>query len=127
MKRVILLLVIVFAANTAIAQECQTTCKKTCKKNSYELTEGLIKATLYHENGEIAQTGYYTQENKLQGEWISYDINGNKTAVAQYDNGNKVGTWLFYQGELMKEVTYDDSRIAEVKTWKFEDSRLVSQ
>ncbi|MCW5518965.1 nicotinic acid mononucleotide adenyltransferase [Aureitalea sp. L0-47] len=127
MKKVILLLVIVFAANTAIAQECQTTCKKTCKKNSYELADGLIKATLYHENGEIAQTGYYTEENKLQGEWISYDVNGNKTAIAQYDDGKKVGTWLFYQGELMKEVKYNDSRIAEVKTWKFEDSRLVSQ
>lgn len=127
MKRLILLLVIVFASNVAVAQDCKTTCKKTCKKNSYELSDGLIKATLYHDNGEIAQTGYYTKENKLQGEWISYDMSGNKTAVAQYDNGKKVGTWLFYQGSIMKEVTYADSRISEVKTWKYEDSRLVSQ
>ena len=123
MKNVIVLLVIVLAVNMATAQSCH----KTTKKNTYELSDGLIKATLYHENGEIAQTGYYTEDNKLQGEWVSYDANGVKTAVAHYDKGRKVGTWLFYQGDVMKEVTYDDSRIAEVKTWKFEDSRLVSQ
>jgi antitoxin component YwqK of YwqJK toxin-antitoxin module len=122
MKRMIALLVIVIAANTTFAQEC----KKTCKKNAYELADGLIKATLYHDNGAIAQTGYYTEDNKLQGEWMSFDAEGNKTAVAQYDHGKKVGTWLFYQGETMKEVTYADSRVAEVKTWKIKESRIVS-
>ncbi|MBT8262113.1 MAG: nicotinic acid mononucleotide adenyltransferase [Bacteroidia bacterium] len=122
MKRIIALLVIVIAANTSFAQEC----KKTCKKDAYVLADGLIEATLYHDNGVIAQTGYYTEDNTLQGEWISYDAQGNKTAVAQYDNGEKVGTWLFYQGENMKEVTYSDSKIAEVKTWKIKDSRVVS-
>jgi len=122
MKKFIALLVIVIAANAAFAQEC----KKTCKKNSYELTDGLIKATLYHDNGAIAQTGYYSEDNKLQGEWISYDVDGNKTAVAQYDKGKKVGTWKFYQGDTMKEVSYLDSRISEIKTWEIKDSRIVS-
>ncbi|MBT8181324.1 MAG: nicotinic acid mononucleotide adenyltransferase [Eudoraea sp.] len=122
MKRIIALLVIVIAANTTFAQEC----KKTCKKDAYVLADGLIEATLYHENGTIAQTGFYNEDNKLQGEWTSYDPNGNKTAVAQYDNGRKVGTWKFYQGETMKEVTYSDSGIAEVKTWSIKESRVVS-
>jgi antitoxin component YwqK of YwqJK toxin-antitoxin module len=122
MKRIIALLIIVIAANTTFAQEC----KKTCKKDAYVLVDGLIEATLYHENGTIAQTGFYNEDNKLQGEWTSYDSNGNKTAVAQYDKGRKVGTWQFYQGDTKKEVTYSDSGIAEVKTWAMKDSRVVS-
>ncbi len=96
------------------------------KKDSYVLNGDRIEATLYHDNGVIAQTGFYTKQGALEGEWISYDAQGNKTAVAQYENGAKVGTWLFYIGENLKEVTYKDSRIAEVKTYKITDTRVVS-
>jgi len=100
---------------------------KTCNMaNKYVLSNGLIEATLYHDNGKIAQTGSYTKENKLQGEWVSYDANGNKTAVGQYNNGEKVGTWLFYQGNTQKEVVYNDSKIAQVKTWEVTDTRVVA-
>jgi antitoxin component YwqK of YwqJK toxin-antitoxin module len=122
MKKFIALLVIVIAANASFAQEC----KKTCKKDAYVLNDGLIEATLYHDNGAIAQTGYYTEDNKLQGEWISYDTDGNKTAVAQYNNGKKVGTWYFYQGDKIQEVTYSNSKIAKVTTWSADDTRVVS-
>ncbi|MAZ73554.1 MAG: nicotinic acid mononucleotide adenyltransferase [Flavobacteriaceae bacterium] len=111
-------------ANVAVAQ-CSKICSKDVK-DKYVLVDGLIEATLYHENGAIAQTGFYTQENKLQGEWVSYDANGKKTAVAQYNNGNKVGTWKFYQGDTMKEVTYANSKIAKVNTWEAKDTRVVS-
>lgn len=90
------------------------------------MVDRLIEATLYHDNGEIAQTGFYTEQNKLQGEWISYDAEGNTTAVAQYDNGKKVGVWKFYQGDTMKEVTYTNAKIAKVKTWESKDTRVVS-
>ncbi len=33
---------------------------------------------LYHDNGQVAQTGFYTLDNKLEGEWISYDAVGKK-------------------------------------------------
>jgi antitoxin component YwqK of YwqJK toxin-antitoxin module len=36
----------------------------------------------------------FTKNGKLQGEWISFDSNGNKTAMATYDNGQKSG-WFF--------------------------------
>jgi antitoxin component YwqK of YwqJK toxin-antitoxin module len=93
--------------------------------NSYILNGDFIEAKLYHDNGQIAQTGFYTKENKLHGEWISYDTEGNKTAVAQYENGKKVGVWTFYQGDERKEVSYVDSKIAEVKTWKILDTQVV--
>ena len=119
MKKIVALFVFAFTANVAFAQTCT-------KKDRYVFNGDVIEATLYHENGTIAQTGFYTEENKLQGEWISYDIEGNKTAVATYDNGEKVGTWLFYHGNKMKEVTYTNSKIAEVKTWIHTGTRVVS-
>ncbi len=93
---------------------------------SYVLNGDLIEATLYQDNGKIAQKGYYTKDNKLQGEWISYDAKGNKTAVAYYEAGKKVGTWTFYQGDVMKQVSYQESKIAEVKTWKATETRMVA-
>lgn len=124
MKKLILLLVVLFSTNIAVAQCCKM--KTECKKDSYVLNDGLIEATLYHENGAVAQTGFYTEDNKLQGEWISYDIKGNRTAVAQYDNGEKVGTWMFYQGTTQKEVIYTDSKISEVNTSERTNTQVVS-
>lgn len=124
MKNILSLLVVCLLANVAVAQ-CSKTCSKDVK-DKYVLVDDLIEATLYHENGVVAQKGFYTKENKLQGEWISFDTQGNKTAVAQYNNGNKVGTWKFYQGETLKEVTYANSKIAKVSTWEAKDTRVVS-
>jgi antitoxin component YwqK of YwqJK toxin-antitoxin module len=118
MKKTMLLLAVVLFAQFTFAQKE--------KKNEYVANGETIEATLYHDNGMIAQTGFYTNANALDGEWISYDAQGNKTAVANYDNGIKVGTWMFYQGETIKEVSYNNSDIAEVKTWKVTDTRVVS-
>ncbi len=96
------------------------------KLDTYQREGKLIKATLYHDNGQVAQTGFYTLDNKLEGEWISYDSAGNKTAVANYQNGEKVGTWLFYQGDVIKEVNYSNSKIAKVTTFQITDTRVVT-
>jgi len=123
MKKIILLLLVAFSANMAFAQNCKKTCDK---KNSYVQNGDLIDAKLYHDNGALAQTGSYTLDNELHGEWVSYDAEGNKTAVALYNNGMKVGTWMFFQGNIQKEVTYKDSQISEVKTWEITDTRVVA-
>ncbi|MEL6810582.1 MAG: nicotinic acid mononucleotide adenyltransferase [Bacteroidota bacterium] len=117
MRNLLMLLAICLVGTVSFAQENN--------KPTYELKGDIIEATLYHDNGVVAQTGYYTKENKLEGQWISYDAQGNKTAVAYYNNGEKVGTWTFYNGDEMKEVRYQDSRIAEVKTWKATGTRVV--
>ncbi len=118
MQKITLLFILLCSMNFVLGQEAQ--------KNEYVLKGNLIEAILYHDNGEIAQTGFYTVENKLQGEWTSYDAQGNKTAIAYYDNGEKVGTWYFYHGDTMKQVTYDNAKIAEVKTWQVKDTRVVT-
>ena len=121
MKNIITLLALIAIVGIGTAQETI--------KNKYVLDgveSNVIEATLYHHNGSIAQTGFYTLDNKLQGEWISYDEKGNKTAIAKYDNGQKVGSWMFFQGESIKEVTYSNSRVAKVNTWEVTDTRVVS-
>ncbi len=118
MKAVLIICMMCLSIGVTMAQET--------KKNLFVDKGDMIEATLFHDNGKIAQTGFYTKTNKLQGEWISFDVNGNKTAVAQYDNGKKVGTWLFYQGETLKEVNYDNAKMAAVKTYKKTDTQIVS-
>lgn len=87
----------------------------------------LIKATLYHANGEVSQKGFYTEQGKLQGKWMSFDQEGRKTAEAHYDNGEKTGKWFFWQGDnILKEVDYSNSKIASVSTWKIQGERMVS-
>ncbi len=118
MKKILLTIVCLVSVSIAFSQ--------TQKKEKLTVQGDLVETVQFHDNGAVAQTGFYTKKGKLQGEWISYDANGAKTAVAQYDNGNKVGTWKFYQGETLKEVTYTNSKIAKVSTWEAKDTRVVS-
>ncbi len=118
MKNIITIFTLLLISSIALAQEG--------KKNTYFLDGNLIEATIYHDNGMVAQTGSYNTQNKLEGEWVSYDRNGNKTAVAQYNNGEKVGTWYFFNSGDIKEVSYMDARVAKVVTYKSDDTQIVS-
>ena len=117
MKKMIVLLVVCFLGGIAFAQNVTP---------KYKVKGDLIEATLYHDNGAVAQTGFYTVDGKLQGEWNSFNLEGDKTATAFYNNGQKVGTWTFYQGESFKKVTYSNAKITEVNTWQKTDTRVVS-
>ncbi len=118
MKKLILILVLAVIGSQGFAQE--TTNKQLVKKGD------VIETKIFHENGIISQEGQYNLDGKLQGTWISYDLNGNKTAVAKYNNGEKVGTWFFYEGDVLHEVNYNNSRIAKVTTWKDSKTQVVS-
>jgi antitoxin component YwqK of YwqJK toxin-antitoxin module len=86
-------------------------------KPQLETVGNQVKATYHYENGKVQQQGHYLN-GKLQGEWISYDVDGNKLAIGEYNKGQKVGKWLFWSGNKLNEVEYSNSRIASVKTWK---------
>ncbi|TCK65030.1 hypothetical protein DFQ05_2242 [Winogradskyella wandonensis] len=109
MKKIVLLL-IAFTMTTAFyAQQ-----KRDLKLNK---DSELIEVVYYHDNGEISQTGFYTLEGKLQGDWFSYNSEGQKLTSAKYDNGQKVGKWFFWSGDKLKEVDYSKNRIAKVSEW----------
>jgi len=86
------------------------------KQPKLEVENGMVKATYYHDNGQVAQTGYYL-DGKLHGEWKSFDTQGNKVAIANYEMGKKNGNWFFWNGETLQEVKYENSTIASVKIW----------
>ncbi len=75
----------------------------------------LIEVVYYHDNGAVSQTGTYTADGKLQGEWLSFDTAGKKVVSGNYDNGKKVGKWFYYTNETIKEVDYKDNVIASLK------------
>lgn len=76
-----------------------------------------IKATYFHANGAVAQQGYFLNE-KLQGAWTMYNTEGEKIAMGNYAEGVKTGTWRFWDGEVVKEVNFDNNRIAAVEEAK---------
>lgn len=77
----------------------------------------LIDVVYYHDNGVISQKGSYTLDGKLQGEWLSFDVEGKKLVSANYDNGKKVGKWFYWNDTTLKEVDYTDNLIANVSEW----------
>lgn len=77
----------------------------------------LTIATYYHDNGEVQQKGAFNADGKLQGEWTSFDADGNKVAVGTYEAGKKVGKWFFWEGDSLQEVDYIDSKIVTVNKW----------
>ncbi|TYB76097.1 nicotinic acid mononucleotide adenyltransferase [Bizionia gelidisalsuginis] len=84
----------------------------------FEKQGDIILATYYHNNGEIAQKGYFNKANKLEGTWVSFNNKGTKQSIGQYTNGVKVGKWLFWKENSLREVDYNNNVIANVGEWK---------
>ncbi len=113
MRKSILILTILFSVS-AFAQDI---------KPKFEKEGEVIKATYFHDNGEIAQTGYL-MEGKLHGQWYMYSAEGKKIATGKYNYGKRSGKWLFWNGDILKEVDFENNRIANVKRWN--QSEIVS-
>lgn len=94
-------------------------------KPKLEAVGNLVKATYFHENGNIQQQGFF-KDGKLQGEWTSYDTKGNKMAIAVYDKGEKTGKWFFWNNSVLSEVDYSKNQIATVKSWK-NDALVIAE
>ena len=108
MKKLILAVVLMFSI-TAFAQEQKVTYKK--------LDDNLTQVTYYFaDNSDIIQReGFFNADGKLQGIWISYDVNGNKIAIANYNNGVKEGVWMYFKEDKVNVVTYDNNKITNVE------------
>lgn len=82
-----------------------------------KVDNNLVQATYYFadNNTIIEKEGFFNKEGKLQGTWINYDIDGNKTIVANYNNGVKEGVWMYYKGDKINIVTYSNNKITKVE------------
>ncbi|MEP5256293.1 MULTISPECIES: toxin-antitoxin system YwqK family antitoxin [Winogradskyella] len=117
MKKIVTMIVMLCVGFTFAQEKIQPKLEKN---------DNGIVATYYHDNGEIQQTGAFDKNGKLQGEWTSFDSEGNKLASATYEAGKKVGKWFFWEGDVLKEVDYKNNRIVQVVEWS-NDRTLVSR
>ncbi|RXP64444.1 membrane-binding protein [Lutibacter sp. HS1-25] len=108
MKKLILAVVLMFSI-TAFAQEQKVAYKK--------LDNNLTQVTYYFaDNSDIIQReGFFNADGKLQGTWISYDVDGNKIAIANYNNGVKEGVWMYFKEDKVNVVTYNNNKITNVE------------
>ena len=103
MKKSILLFFAFLITVVSFAQEKQ---RRDLKLNK---DTNLIDVVYYHDNGVVSQTGSYTADGKLHGEWLSFNTAGKKIISANYDNGKKVGKWIHWIEGKKKVVNYDNN------------------
>ena len=84
---------------------------------TFKAENDLVKATYYYNDGSIKTQGYF-KNKKLTGEWVRFDKIGNKTQLAYYSDGKKVGKWFVWTDESLKEINYNNNVIASVNVWK---------
>jgi len=85
------------------------------KRQKIEKVGELYEVTYYYENGNILQHGFLSKEKKLHASWESFNENGTRKCVGFYDNGIKVGPWLFWNNNLRTKVTYKNNKIISVE------------
>lgn len=108
MKTVVNIILMLFCV-TAFSQEQKVEFKK--------VDNDLIKATYYFADNSsvIEREGFFNKNEKLQGMWVSYDVQGNKIAIAYYNNGKKDGVWSYFKDGKVNLVTYDNNKIINVE------------
>ncbi len=109
MKKLVIMSVLL-ASGMMFAQEVEP---------KFEVVDQMVKATYYHDNGQIKEQGFYL-DGKLHGKWVSYNENGTRQTTGEYQNGKKVGKWFFWNEDSLNEVDFNDSRVADVKKWSRE-------
>ena len=112
MKKVLILLFLGIGL-MAHGQETESKIEKVGK---------LVQKTVYHDNGEIAQTGYLLN-GKPHGQWLQYNKKGKKIAAGRYEEGVKNGRWMFWSKGTLTEVEFEKNVIKNVKKWN--NSELV--
>lgn len=80
--------------------------KKQNRDLKFNKDTNLIEVVYYHNNGVVSQKGTYTADGKLQGKWLVFNTEGKKIVSANYDNGKKVGLWIYVIDGTLKEVNY---------------------
>jgi len=95
-------------------------------KPTFEKEGDKVKATYFHANGTISQQGFFLNE-KLEGAWNMFDEQGEKIAMGNYEDGVKIGKWLFYEGASIKEVNFDNNRIAGINTIQNTESVVTTK
>ncbi len=92
----------------------------------FEKSGKLVKATYYHDNGEIAQMGYYL-DGKLHDEWNMFDADGKKIAMGEYQKGLRTGKWFFWNKDGIKEVDFADNKVVNVVKYDNAEALVIDK
>ena len=95
-------------------------------KPKFEKEGEFTKAVFYHDNGEIAQIGFF-KNKKRHGNWISYSTSGKKSAMGTYRSGLKMGQWFFWNQDDLIEVIYEENKIVSVLKWNNSEKKLIAK
>ena len=77
----------------------------------------MLKVVIYGQNNNILQEGTI-KNNKLHGDWASYDKSGNQLATGRYNKGKKVGKWFFWSNGTLTEVDFRRNIPRRVVVWE---------
>lgn len=99
---------------------------QTDRKVTLNKETNLLDVTYFHDNGVVSQTGSYTLDGKLQGDWLTFSTDGEKIVSASYDHGKKVGKWFYWIDKTLKEVDYKYNSIVSVREWKDDTSVAIN-
>lgn len=82
-----------------------------CKLRFEQINKNLVKATYFHDNGVIAETGFYLDE-ELYGFWESYDQEANKLSSGYFESNRRKGSWNHWsRNELVGVVSYPEKEL----------------
>lgn len=114
MKNILLVFVFLFFGSVVYSQN--TNMPKTETKGD------LQEVTLYYENGNIMQHGFYTKDGKLHASWESYNLDGTKKCYATYNYGVKVGVWTYWSDHKITKIEYDNNKIINITELDIQNS-----
>jgi len=71
-----------------------------------------------YENGNIKETGLL-KGDKLHGDWVKYSQEGDALIVGTYNEGEKVGDWLFVDEVkgTIREITFENNKVVKSKIY----------
>ena len=106
--KIIINLVIMLFCVMAFSQEQKVEYKK--------LSNNLVKVTYYYaDNSNLIEREGFFNDRKLHGTWVSYNVEGNTTTIANYSNGKKDGVWTYFKKDKVNVVTYKLNKIVNVE------------
>ena len=115
MKKLAIFIVIVSLAFTGYSQDNEPTFTKV---------DDMVKVTYYYDNGHVKTEGFF-KDKKLTGQWVTYDTTGKRIQLANYKDGKKVGTWLIWTKDGIREINYVNNKLISVHFIK-EEYKLAS-
>ncbi|MFK5959679.1 MAG: membrane-binding protein [Lutibacter sp.] len=96
---------------------CITVFSQEQKVDYKKVDDNMVRATYYFvdNNSVVEREGFFNKEGKLHGSWINYDMEGNKTVIANYKDGKKDGVWTYFKNDKINIVTYKENKIINVE------------